>query len=40
MRELAARGYSIIMISFELPEVVGMCDRVPVFRRPQKVTLH
>jgi ribose transport system ATP-binding protein len=33
MRELTARGYSIIMISSELPEVVGMCDRVAVFRQ-------
>jgi ribose transport system ATP-binding protein len=33
MRELTARGYSIIMISSELPEIVGMCDRVAVFRQ-------
>ncbi|SAK47198.1 ABC transporter [Caballeronia fortuita] len=33
MRELTARGYSIIMISSELPEIVGMCDRVCVFRQ-------
>jgi ribose transport system ATP-binding protein len=33
MRELTSRGYSIIMISSELPEVVGMCDRVAVFRQ-------
>jgi ribose transport system ATP-binding protein len=32
MREFTARGYSIIMISSELPEVVGMSDRVCVFR--------
>jgi ribose transport system ATP-binding protein len=33
MRELTARGYAIIMISSELPEIVGMCDRVCVFRQ-------
>ncbi|WP_413197235.1 sugar ABC transporter ATP-binding protein [Pararobbsia alpina] len=33
MRELTTRGYSIIMISSELPEIVGMCDRVAVFRQ-------
>ncbi|WP_323122045.1 sugar ABC transporter ATP-binding protein [Burkholderia alba] len=33
MRALTARGYSIILISSELPEIVGMCDRVAVFRQ-------
>ncbi|KAF3996275.1 sugar ABC transporter ATP-binding protein [Glaciimonas immobilis] len=33
MRELTRQGYSIIMISSELPEVVGMCDRVAVFKQ-------
>lgn len=32
MRELAARGIAILMISSELPEVVGMSDRVIVMR--------
>ena len=32
MRELTARGFSIVMVSSELPEIVGMCDRVAVFR--------
>jgi ribose transport system ATP-binding protein len=32
MREFTARGYSIIMISSELPEVIGMSDRVCIFR--------
>lgn len=32
MRDFTARGYSIIMISSELPEVIGMSDRVCVFR--------
>lgn len=31
MRELTQLGKSIIMISSELPEIVGMCDRVCVF---------
>jgi ribose transport system ATP-binding protein len=33
MRGLAADGFSIVMISSELPEVIGMADRVAVFRR-------
>ncbi|MFS4437404.1 sugar ABC transporter ATP-binding protein [Paracoccaceae bacterium GXU_MW_L88] len=32
MRNLTEEGYAIIMISSELPEVVGMSDRVCVFR--------
>ncbi|WP_128255426.1 sugar ABC transporter ATP-binding protein [Falsirhodobacter deserti] len=32
MREYTAQGHSIIMISSELPEVIGMSDRVCVFR--------
>ena len=32
MRNLTEDGYSIIMISSELPEVIGMSDRVCVFR--------
>jgi ribose transport system ATP-binding protein len=30
LRELANQGIGIIMISSELPEVIGMCDRVLV----------
>lgn len=30
MGELAKQGYAIIMISSEMPEVIGMCDRVVV----------
>ena len=37
MRELTDRGFSIVMISSELPEIVGMCDRVCVFRGGQIV---
>ena len=33
MRKLTTSGYSIIMVSSELPEIVGMCDRVAVFRQ-------
>ncbi|MBY5970888.1 sugar ABC transporter ATP-binding protein [Ferrimonas balearica] len=33
MREFTAKGYAIIMISSELPEVIGMSDRVCVFRQ-------
>jgi ribose transport system ATP-binding protein len=32
MRDLAARGVAILMISSELPEVIGMSDRVYVMR--------
>ncbi|MDU3717313.1 MAG: sugar ABC transporter ATP-binding protein [Klebsiella michiganensis] len=32
MRDLTAQGISIIMISSELPEVIGVSDRVMVFR--------
>ena len=30
MNELVAQGYGIIMISSELPEVMGMSDRIIV----------
>ncbi|ETC97199.1 ribonucleotide-diphosphate reductase subunit alpha [Asaia sp. SF2.1] len=33
MRDLTGEGFAIIMISSELPEIVGMCDRVAVFYR-------
>jgi ribose transport system ATP-binding protein len=39
MRELTGRGYSIILISSELPEIVGMCDRVAVFKQGAIVTV-
>jgi rhamnose transport system ATP-binding protein len=32
MGELASQGYAILMISSELPEVIGMCDRIAVMR--------
>jgi ribose transport system ATP-binding protein len=32
IRELANEGVAILMISSELPEIVGMCDRVIVIR--------
>jgi ABC-type sugar transport system ATPase subunit len=32
MNELAARGIAILMISSELPEVIGMADRVIVMK--------
>ena len=32
MRQLAARGIAIVMISSELPEILGMCDRIGVMR--------
>lgn len=32
LRELAKNGIGIILISSELPEIIGMCDRVLVMR--------
>jgi rhamnose transport system ATP-binding protein len=32
MNDLAAKGYAIIMVSSEMPEVLGMADRVVVIR--------
>ncbi len=32
MNELAAKGYAIIMISSEMPEVLGMADRIVVMK--------
>jgi ribose transport system ATP-binding protein len=39
MRRLTAQGFGIIMISSELPEVIGMCDRVAVFNKGSIVTV-
>lgn len=33
MNQLAAQGKSIIIISSELPEIIGMCDRILVIRQ-------
>ncbi len=32
MGELASRGLAILMISSELPEILGMSDRIAVMR--------
>ena len=32
LRDLAARGVAIVMVSSELPEVLGMSDRIVVMR--------
>lgn len=32
MAELAAEGLAVIMVSSEIPEILGMCDRVAVMR--------
>ena len=32
MGDLASQGYAIIMISSEMPEMLGMCDRIVVMR--------
>ena len=33
LRELAGQGLGIIMVSSELPETLGMCDRLLVMRK-------
>ncbi|ASJ74267.1 sugar ABC transporter ATP-binding protein [Granulosicoccus antarcticus] len=37
MRELAARGLAVIMVSSEIPEVMGMSDRIIVMREGRRV---
>ncbi|MDC0612038.1 sugar ABC transporter ATP-binding protein [Vibrio sp.] len=37
MKQLTKQGISIIMISSELPEIIGICDRVLVFNQGQIV---
>ena len=32
MRQLQSRGIAIVMISSELPEILGMCDRIAIMR--------
>lgn len=32
MEDLAQQGYAILMISSEMPEILGMCDRIMVMR--------
>ena len=39
MNELVAQDYSIIMISSELPEVMGMSDRIMVMHEGKQVAL-
>ncbi len=39
MRQLTARGYAIVMVSSELPEIIGMCDRVAVFKQGRIVQI-
>lgn len=39
MRRLTAQGFAIIMISSELPEIIGMSDRVAVFNKGAIVTV-
>jgi ribose transport system ATP-binding protein len=36
LRELANQGIGVIMISSELPEIIGMCDRVMVMHEGRK----
>ncbi len=32
MSDLASRGYAVLMVSSEMPEVLGMCDRIIVMK--------
>lgn len=38
MRELASQGLAVIMVSSEIPEVIGMADRIIVMREGRRVT--
>lgn len=38
LEDLIVRGKSIIIVSSELPEVIGLCDRVIVMREGKKIT--
>lgn len=38
MTELAAQGLAVIMVSSEIPEVLGMSDRAIVMREGRMVT--
>ena len=38
MSELAAQGLAVIMVSSELPEIMGMSDRIVVMREGRIVT--
>ena len=40
MSELAAQGLSVIMVSSELPEILGMSDRVVVMREGRVAAVH
>ena len=37
MNDLVAQGKSVIMISSELPEILGMCDRIYVMNEGRMV---
>ena len=37
MNDLVAQGKSVIMISSELPEILGMCDRIYVMNEGKVV---
>ena len=37
MADLAAQGKSVIMISSELPELLGMCDRIYIMNEGKMV---
>jgi rhamnose transport system ATP-binding protein len=40
MAELVEQGLSVIMVSSELPEILGMADRVVVMREGRIAAVH
>ncbi len=39
MSDLACQGYGVVLISSEMPEVLGMCDRIAVMREGRITTI-
>jgi ribose transport system ATP-binding protein len=37
MRDLAAKGLGVLIASSEMPELLGLCDRIVVLRRGRTV---
>ncbi|HYE82103.1 MAG TPA: sugar ABC transporter ATP-binding protein [Clostridia bacterium] len=39
MSDLACQGYGVVLVSSEMPEVLGMCDRIAVMREGRITTI-
>ena len=37
IRELASQGLAVIVVSSEIPEIIGMCDHIVVMREGRQV---